>query len=390
MEFFKWMKKEKNVETEESKNETTESDVKIEENENELPTPESDITEPETQETVEEIQSMPEQTTENTPSNEQTEQKSESTVDDFLTSLNKYKIEQPTEDPQTKKKRTKAFWTWASLLTVCIVAVIVAFVLIGLNIYDSYASDKLNSELSNDFFSGADRTDLMAYLAPVVLEPSMPRYGLPRAVSSDTDYEIIDTNNPLHEQFKEKLIEYKKINPDIYGWIQVDGTDISYAVVRGEDNKFYLNHTATLEYNTNGAIFADFRCEDNILDNPNFVLYGHNSTYLMQMFAQITKFLDRSFFNQNRYITIYTIDGVYRYEIFAIYETYSTYSYCQMNFISENSFVNWCNTMKSNSLYPRNITDFTTSSRIITLSTCTNGYFSRRYSLQGKLVTVEK
>jgi sortase B len=108
------------------------------------------------------------------------------------------------------------------------------------------------------------------------------------------------------------------------------------------------------------------------------------------MFNQLTLFLDKSFFEQNKYITIYTTDGVYRYEIFAIYETYSTYSYCQMNFISDNSFVNWCNEMKENSLYSKDIADFTSESRIITLSTCTNGYYSRRYSLQGRLVRVEK
>ena len=315
-----------------------------------------------------------------------------SSVDVFLSSLDNYKTE-PSDEAEGKakmKKRSKSFRNWAILLGICITVFVVSMVMIGLNVYEGYFSDKINSELNEGFFSGSNRTDLMPYLAPVVLDSALPKYGSIRKNGNDRDYQIIETNNPLHEQFKQKLIEYQQINPDIYGWIQVDGTDISYAVVRGQDNSFYLNHTATKEYNSNGAIFADFRCEDKILDNQNFVIYGHNSTYLSQMFNQLTLFLDKSFFEQNKYITIYTTDGVYRYEIFAIYETYSTYSYCQMNFISDNSFVNWCNEMKENSLYSKDIADFTSESRIITLSTCTNGYYSRRYSLQGRLVRVEK
>lgn len=310
---------------------------------------------------------------------------------DFLSSLENYTVEKNEEaEAKEKKKKSKSFWLWAGILSLCITVFVVSMVMIGLNMYEGYSSDKINEELSEGIFGNSSRTDLMPYLAPVVLQQTMPKYGSARKMGTDQDYEIVETNNPVHDQFKQKLSEYQKINPDIYGWIQVDGTDISYAVVRGQDNSFYLNHTATKEYNSNGAIFADFRCEDKILDNQNFVIYGHNSTYLSQMFNQLTLFLDKSFFEQNKYITIYTTDGVYRYEIFAIYETYSTYSYCQMNFISDNSFVNWCNEMKENSLYSKDIADFTSESRIITLSTCTNGYYSRRYSLQGRLVRVEK
>ena len=108
------------------------------------------------------------------------------------------------------------------------------------------------------------------------------------------------------------------------------------------------------------------------------------------MFHELTLFLDESFFSKNRYVTIYTLDGVYKFEIFAIYETSASYRYCQVSFVSDTSFVNWCYEMKSNSLYFRDISDFTPKSRVLTLSTCTNGYFTRRYSLQAKLVLVEK
>ncbi len=317
-------------------------------------------------------------------------------VDTFLSSLDSLDSENEevsdnnTEETQKKKKRGKEFWIWASVLGVCITVFIVSIVMIALNVYEGNTSDKINNELNADFFGDSDRTDLMSYLSPMVLDNTLPKYGASRKNVSDLDYQIINTNSPLLAQFKEKLTEYQKINSDIYGWIQVDGTDISYAIVRGNDNSYYLNHTVTKEYNENGSIFADFRCEDNILDNANFVLYGHNSTYLSQMFSQLHKFVDKSFFEQNRYITIYTVDGIYRYEIFSVYETYSTYTYSMMNFVSDMSFVKWCREMKSNSLHEREMPAFKPTSRIITLSTCTNGYYTRRYSVQGRLVTIER
>ncbi len=288
------------------------------------------------------------------------------------------------------KKRTVMSVLRIVLIIIFFCVFAVSVFMIGSNVIQGYLANDIYNEMSNDFFEGMDRTGFMDYLAPAVIDSSMPKYDATRKLEGGGDYRIIDTNNQFFEQFKKKLIQYMEINPDIYGWIQVDGTNISYACVKGTNNFYYLDHTATLESNVNGAIFADYRCSFDVVKNPNLVFYGHNMIYPSQMFNELTKYLDANFFENNKYVTIYTLDGVYRFEIFSIYETDTKYHYCQLAFNSNEVFVNWCYEMKSKSLHQRNISDFTPESRILTLSTCTNGAQSRRYSLQAKLVMIEK
>jgi sortase B len=300
---------------------------------------------------------------------------------------------------KTKKKSPKGSILWLVMFCVCIAVFVVSLVMIGINVYDSYLSKKINEGMSDDFFAVLDRTDLMPYLAPAVLYGPTANHGSIRNTSveqsggnsvSGGEYEIIETNSPVIAQLKDKLIEYKENNSDIYGWIQVDGTNISYAIVKGKDNEYYLDHAVNKTYNINGAIFADYRCQDSILDNNNLVLYGHNSSYGKIMFHHVTKFLDRSFFERNKYVTVYTIDGVYRYEIFAIYQTDAEYHYTQLEFETDEDFIKWCNEMKKNSIYKRQTGEFTADTKVITLSTCTNGAQTQRYTLQARLVRIEK
>lgn len=313
------------------------------------------------------------------------------TVDSFLSSLDEIGDQTVVTDLQKKKKKKELVHVLRIFLIVLFLGIFVfsAYMVIS-TIADGYNSDKINSELNDKFFSDVDRTNLISYLSPEIIDIPTPEYFGDRSNLHNKDYTVKDTNNPLLTQYKEKLLAFQKVNPDIFGWIQVDGTNISYACVKGSDNEYYLEHTATKEFNVHGAIFADYLCRNGMLDNPNLVLYGHNSSFIGQMFSQVEKFLDKSFFDANRYITIYTVDGIYKYEIFSIYQTGAGYNYTQLSFTSENSFVEWCNEIKANSLYQIECEDFVSGSRILTLSTCTGVYMTERYSLHARLVSVEK
>lgn len=64
------------------------------------------------------------------------------------------------------------------------------------------------------------------------------------------------------------------INPDVVGWLTIEGTGIEYPVVQAGDNKYYLKHIFTGERNRAGCIFLDCNNASDFSD-PNSVVYGH-------------------------------------------------------------------------------------------------------------------
>ena len=112
-------------------------------------------------------------------------------------------------------------------------------------------------------------------------------------------------------EYTEQSIDWaalRRLNPDIIGWIVVDGTTIDYPIVRGRDNEYYLHRTFMKEQNTSGAIFMDHRNCAGFFD-PSTIIYGHN----MQngsMFAGLHDWTGNSF-------RIYTPSGVLEFEVFS-------------------------------------------------------------------------
>ena len=62
------------------------------------------------------------------------------------------------------------------------------------------------------------------------------------------------------------------VNPDVIAWIDIPGLSISYPVVQGTDNAYYLHHLFTGEYNSSGSIFADCHNQPDFTDQ-NTIIY---------------------------------------------------------------------------------------------------------------------
>lgn len=279
-----------------------------------------------------------------------------------------------------------------AIIAVCAVVFVWSAARLAQSFIDYKRGDDLYGSIAEDIFStdlgNGERAVKLAYQSRQ--SSPLPDYYTNLASDGhDLTDEITDSGyNVKFEQMKSNLTYLRQINTDIFGYIYIDGTRISFPVVQSDDNEYYLEHAYTGEYMVCGSIFADYRAWSNMSSNYNTVFYGHNMKD-GNMFNNVMEFFDEEVFN-SKVIEIYTFDGIYTYEPFAIFEAIQTYPYFEMYFSDGEEFVEFCYEMQENSTFNKHM-EFTEDDRIITLSTCKNdpaGLY--RYALQAKLVKVER
>lgn len=110
----------------------------------------------------------------------------------------------------------------------------------------------------------------------------------------------------------EDLLE---INPDVRAWITLDGTNIDYPVLQGENNLTYINTDVYGKFALAGSIFLDSRNQDDFSDCYN-LLYGHHMDN-GGMFGDLDKYKDADFFDGHITGTLLLPDRSYALEVFA-------------------------------------------------------------------------
>lgn len=128
--------------------------------------------------------------------------------------------------------------------------------------------------------------------------------------------EMKDEEKIENEETKNK-IDWNKlssINSDIVGWIEIPNTNINYPILKDE-NLYYLNHNFERKINTNGSIFIR---NENLSEDKEITIYGHNMKN-GTMFANLAKYINKDFFENNSKIYIYTKEETFEGNIFAVY-----------------------------------------------------------------------
>ncbi|MDO5391203.1 MAG: class B sortase [Eubacteriales bacterium] len=125
----------------------------------------------------------------------------------------------------------------------------------------------------------------------------------------------------MHQQYHPvsvNLEQIEKQNSRVIAWIEIPDTPISYPVVQGIDNEYYLMHTFLGEESLYGSIFLDCENSSSFADSHS-VIYGHN----MQdgvMFAFLNQYENPEVMQLHPYIYIYTSDRAFVYRIFSVYQ----------------------------------------------------------------------
>lgn len=167
--------------------------------------------------------------------------------------------------------------------------------------------------------------------------------------------------------------------PDVVGYIYSANTLVQQPIQYGKGNEYYLTHDLKGNTNNNGSIFIEQLNSGNFTDD-NTIIYGHNMKTGM-MFANLTLYKDKGYYNSHPYLYIYTPSQNYRVDLYAGFvceyddEVYTT-SLTQ----------DQLKAMAAKSTFASNIG--TPTGKTVTLSTCSYEFNNARYVVVGALVPI--
>lgn len=177
----------------------------------------------------------------------------------------------------------------------------------------------------------------------------------------------------------------KRTNPDVVGWLKVNGTNINYPFVQSSDNDYYLTHSFNKSYNGGGWVFLDYR--NNGTNNKNTIIYAHGRSD-KTMFGTLKNVLNNGWLNNtnNYVIKISTETENSLWQIFSVYRIPTTSDYLQTNFNDETEYQNFLDVIKDRSSHNFD-TNVASTDNILTLSTCYNN--SDKIVVHAKLIKKE-
>ncbi len=268
---------------------------------------------------------------------------------------------------------------WIAILILCI-AVITGGVIFLLNYFRPPVEDTINRDDFTEASVPPTETPTQMPTVPPTETPTLNHYGYQTAPEPE------DWSNLSFDELMEK-------NSDIYAWLYIPGTNIDYPVCQssnGDDN-FYLDHNIYREYQFSGTIYSQ-TMNSRDFNDPVTVLYGHNMLN-GSMFASLHNFEDEDFFNNYNTAFVFTKDKLLTYLI------YSAYTYDDRHILNsfhtefEDQFLDYLDSTLNPRTYDGRVRKGVTldkDSRILTLSTCTNGPSDTRYLVQGVLVDAKQ
>lgn len=171
----------------------------------------------------------------------------------------------------------------------------------------------------------------------------------------------------------------QEISSAVVGWIHIPETMLSYPLVQGEDNSYYLDHAWNGQVTSVGSIFMDCRCAPDFTDF-NTIVYGHRMRN-GSMFASLKYYNKLTYWEEHPLVYIKDGEMLRRYEIFAAYETpvrACTYETGVTDEASRQAVIDFAveHSVIDTGIVPE-VTD-----RIVTLSTCTGDGYDTRWVVQ--------
>lgn len=171
----------------------------------------------------------------------------------------------------------------------------------------------------------------------------------------------------------------REINSDVVGWIYIEGTEINYPIVQGENNDYYLYRLFDRTVNETGCIFMDAKC-DSDFSGENNIIYGHYRKD-GSMFYDVQNYRDQSYYDEHAEGVLLTPEGAHRIAFFSGYIAKTSDNAWDTAF-TEEGYAQWIEGISARSLFEPSRYPAVTD-RILTLTTCTYEFTGARFVLHG-------
>lgn len=272
-----------------------------------------------------------------------------------------------------KKRKIKIKWKNIILILIIITSTITLLISIFNIIKWKIDSNKTNYEITN-IQENINVEEIQDTENTEIIEPVIE-------VPKENPYWDYINMNMINVDFS----DLKRTNPDVVGWLKVNGTNINYPFVQSSDNDYYLTHSFNKSYNGGGWVFLDYR--NNGTNNKNTIIYAHGRSD-KTMFGTLKNVLNNGWLNNtnNYVIKISTETENSLWQVFSVYRIPTTSDYLQTNFNDDIEYQNFLDMIKDRSGHNFD-TNVASTDNILTLSTCYNN--SDKIVVHAKLIKKE-
>ncbi|MCQ2467826.1 MAG: class B sortase [Clostridia bacterium] len=262
--------------------------------------------------------------------------------------------------------------------TVFILLLLIAAIGLGVVVYtltSSYLNKKQYVDLKEQVWTSETTTEATTVVATSTNEP--------------TDTIPEETKEPYVSPIDFDTLH--DTNSDIFAWLDIPDTDISYPVLqRADDFEYYLRRGLDEQYSNDGSLFIE-PIHNIDMSSYNTIIYGHNLRSL-GMFGTLKYYRDLTYLEEHREIKVYTPTGEYTYYVFAAV-TYNDrlitalFDFDQAE--GRQAFLDSLDDINDMNSYILDDVEVTSEDKLLTLSTC-NSDKSQRFLVVAVLTDVKE
>lgn len=215
------------------------------------------------------------------------------------------------------------------------------------------------------------------------------------ATSETTEETTEEVTEETEPQMLAHMAELYAENPDIYGWITIEGTKIDYPIMyTPNENMKYLYKDFEEKYDPAGLPFIDNTCSVDP-ESTNLIIHGHNMNSGTG-FAALHGYAEQEFYEEHPTVTITTLYEERTYEVVAAFydriyhyteECFKFYRFVDAH--TEAEFIEAAAYYRANNLLDTGI-ELKYGDQLITLATCSHHTKDGRFVVIVRLVTEEE